>query len=211
MAHAILFEDFSGFILSQGEVRDLIEMLYRWGDAKFVVRTDEGEKKFRGQCKSRMDGRYTITLVRKNIERDFYQKMCVGGNIPAPTLKVAAALVLAHELQHANQHKIHAKNQSFWSAHRYMNRACEREARQFADEKMGEICAYFGVSAPVRQRAAANGGQTEEARAIAELLGECSEVTMDDIREELRASKILNPANVAVVVRALREIGIEIK
>jgi hypothetical protein len=213
MGHSIKFENFQNFILSEDEVRDFIEIFYRWGDDRFTITTNETERSFRGQHSRDLGGRHIITLVAHNIKKDFRDKKRTGGNLVAPTLKVAAGMVLAHELQHANQSKIHKNESSFYGQKkRYWNRACEREAREFVDNNMPEICAYFqapwqGTRAPaIGNHGDANG----EALAVAELLQECSEVTMDDIRDELRASKILNPKNVQIVVDELRKNKVDI-
>jgi hypothetical protein len=211
MDHSIHFKDFGRFILDEHEVQDFIEMFYRWGPAKFTVQTDEKEKVFRGQCHTDMGGHHLITVVRKNIERDFHYKQRIGGNFVAPTLKVAAGAVLAHELQHANQSKLHKFTEGFFQSHRYWNRACERDARQFADEHLAEICAYFGVDAPVRRKGQTIADASQEALSVAGLLSECSQVTMEDIRDELRASKALTPSNVAIVIESLQAQGFDLK
>lgn len=212
MAHTVTFQpSFQGFLLSEAEVRDFIDMFYRWGDAKFNILCDESEKRFRGEHRLGLSGMHIITLVRKNITRDYEAKIRIGGNLQAPTLKVGAGMVLAHELQHANQTKIHKLSESFFKSKSYHHRACERDARAFVDEHMEEICGYFAVPFQSRSRCAGAGNQgeaAEEALAVAALLSECEGVTMDDIREELRASGILNPRNVQAVVGELRRQGL---
>lgn len=225
MAHSITFDKtFSGFVLSEDEVRDFIEMFYRWEDSKFLICRDEKERKFRGQHSQDWSGTHIITLVEKNIKRDFDAKKRTGGNFVAPSLKIAAGMVLAHELQHANQTKLHKHETTFYGKaggmtptgkprmKQYWGRACEREAREFVDNKMPEICAYFqtpweGRGGPTIGN---HGDANREAAAVAELLQECSEVTMEDVKEELRASKILNPRNVIFVVEELKRNGVDI-
>ena len=211
MAHSIRFEQFDDFLLSKDEVRDFIDMFYRWGDAKFIVRTDKNERKVRGRHCVDLGGVHTVSLVKQNIARDFQRGTTIGGNLRAPSLKCAAGMVLAHELQHANQSKLHKQEEGFYRDHRYWNRACERDARQFVDEHIAEICAYFDVSAPVRRKGPAPTGGDSEALAVAGLLSECSEVSMEDIRDELRASGILTPSSVRLVVEHLRGQEIDIK
>ena len=209
--HRIQFdESFAGFILTEDEVRDFIDLFYRWDSGRFLIRRDEKERKFRGEHCYGLDGLHTITLVQKNIRRDYDQGKRVGGNMVAPTIQVAAGMVLAHELQHANQSKTHLRSEGFFNEHRYWNRACERDARMFVDEHLNEICAYFAVPPPMRGRVEGGVVGQDEVLAVADLLGECSDVTMEDIKDELRASRILNPKNVATVVELLKVQGFEV-
>lgn len=210
MAHLITFVDFDGFILRTNTVRDFIELFYRWGDARFFVRTDERERKFRGQ--HWFDGNCThmITLVRKNIERDFQEGRAIGGNLRAPTLETTAGMVLAHELCHANQSLQHKRQERFYTTRRYWDRACEREARLFADEHLEEICSYFAAPFQMTRGSgmmATKGMAAGGAAAVATLLRECPEVTMADVRDELRLAGILNPANVKAVLEELERSG----
>jgi hypothetical protein len=210
--HRVKFDDsFSGFILREDEIRDLVDLFYRWDDGCFIFRCDEKERKFRGEHRYDLGGGHTITLVRKNILRDYESGKSVGGNMVAPTLRVAAGMVLAHELQHANQSKQHTRTEGFFKDHRYWNRACERDARAFVDEHLNEICAYFAVVPPMRSTVVDGVVGQDEVLAVADLLGECSDVTMEDIKDELRISKALNPKNVALVLERLRSQGFEIR
>lgn len=218
MAHIILFkESFQGFILTEPEVTDLIEMFYRWGDSTFVIGCAD-RADFMGEHSGHA-GDHVITLCRSSIEHEFEAKKRVGGNLPAPNLRIAAACVLAHELQHANQTKIHRLKGKFFGhlggrdklgrtkMQRYWHRACERDARQFVDERMPEICAYFDAPFQTMRNGGAvvakewtDGGPQR----VAALLREGGRATMDDIREALRAEGVLSPAAVAEVVALLR-------
>ena len=154
------------------------------------------------------------------INKVFARGLACGGNLKAPTIKVAAAMVLAHELQHANQSLIHKDSSVFYGnlggvtssgkprMKRYRGRACEREAREFADEKLSDICAYFSVPIETRKRVATQ--SESEISDLVEIFSECEEVSMEDIKEELRASKILSPTNVMEVKLQLKEMGIKI-
>lgn len=213
MEHNITFDStFSDFILTQNEVMDLIQLFYRWDDATFLIKQDENERSFRGQHQMTMGNIHNITLVKKNIEKDFKTGLRIGCNHTAPTLKVAAAMVLVHELQHANQTKFHKQSETaFYRDHRYWDRACEREARAYVDEHLNEICAYFSVPPPMRRKQFGHGVGQEEVLAVADLLCECSDVTMEDIKEELRASKVLTPGNVKIVLDIMKSRGFESK
>lgn len=228
MAHRIEIvglENMDGLLTEQA-VRDTINLYYRWGDARFKVicfRNIPEMRRFhndprvkpgvRGEHRwNAFDRLHTISLVRNNIEKAFKEKNAAGGNLPPPALVAAPVMVLTHEIQHANQTQLHpsSPDSSFWNEHRYMNRACEREARAFVDEHLDEICAYFSLP-PVRDRRKVRTGVEQELEDIVDLLCECTEVTMDDVREELRASKILNPKNVTRVLELLGQNGFDIQ
>lgn len=220
------FEKFT--LLTQDEVVDLISTFYRWGPARFLIRTDEKERKFMGQCQSWPD-MHTITLCEKNIRREFGKKGRMGGSMVAPNLKVGAGMVLTHEIQHANQSKLHKGNNKFWGKlggitekgnermQKYWYRACERDARGFVDEHVEEIYAYFDVSTEGLQTLRAcgtigdNGRESGEVSEVIALFMEGTEVSMEDVKEELRQSGVLNPGNVQRVVKELREAGIEVQ
>lgn len=223
-AHSFEFEGWENVegLISRSEVQDFVEMFYRWEGTKFTffgastpadLRKKFNDKRIktglRGECRIFMpERRIHITLVDSTIRNGFTSKTQLGGNLLAPTLNVGAAMVLAHELEHANQFRTHKPTSGFFNEHRYINKASEREARRFADEKLREICAYFSV--PYEVAAARVDPEEEESEidGVISLLSECTEVTMDDVREELRASRILNPANVQEVVRRLKDEGI---
>jgi hypothetical protein len=226
MAHSYKFEGMEDFALSESEIKDIVEMFYRWEDSKFVFDQDKMAKRtYRGQHVCMWDGTHKISFSMKNIEKDFKNKQRIACNMPAPTLKVAAAMVLAHELQHANQEKLHKGEMGFYGRmqgttkngnprmKQYWGRACEREARAFVEEHLNEICAYFAAPFQMRRKAATigdNGSENREVSAVAALLKECPQVTMDDVRDELRASKILTPANVQAVLGILRKAKVNI-
>jgi hypothetical protein len=225
MAHRFAFDSFASIsdLLNEAQVQDFVEMFYRWGDSQWCLAANEKFKRLRGvHSYNPFTDTHTITLCRKNIVEAFEKKLTCGGNVggSAPTLQVAAGFVLAHEIQHANQTKLHRPtDQFFYGKHRkggpekpdpkYWNRACEREARQFVDERASEICAYFGAPAPSmlseRTGARSIGDDGPELLAVADLIGECSEFDLEDVKAELRASGILNPVNVTRVLQLLRE------
>lgn len=222
MAHNIKFVDFQGFdLLSTLQVKELIEMFYRGGDTNFVISTDDfkgkstmGNASYDGFTKT-----HTIKLCQRNITKFFNLTGQSGGDLKAPSVKAAAASVLTHELQHCNQNLIHKGNGIFWGRlggtnikgqprmKRYRGRACEREARAYADEKLNEVCAYFGL--PFAARRAENRTEDhEELDDVIDLLMEVDGPTMDDIKDELRASGLLRPNNVMIVKKELAEQGV---
>jgi len=216
MAHKISFHDFDGFdLLTQAQVRDLIEMFFRGGDTTFFIFADEKEPKNLGHASYDAFGKvHTIMLCKKNIKKHFVLSKQSGGNIKASDVRVAAASVLVHELQHANQNLLHKGKGIFWGQmggtnangrprmQRYRGRACEREAREYADQKMNEVCAYFGLP-PCGRRAEDRTEDHEELDAVIDLLAEIDNPTMNDIKDELRASGLLRPNNVMIVKKEL--------
>ena len=224
MGHTVIFQKFDEkFPLSQAEIVELIDLFYRWGDATFYVNHDIDKPGTRGQHHSDWAGHHYIALAKKAIHNSFKNKQPIGGNVIAPTLKVACACTLVHELMHANQVKFHKGEMGFYGKmigtnargnqrmKHYKGRACEREARAYVDEHINEICAFFAVE-PLRPIATLGGrvGQ-DEVLSVADLLCECEEVSLDDIKDELRISHILNPSNFKTVMDVLKKKGFKIK
>lgn len=221
MAHNIKFVDFQGFdLLNTLQVKDIIEMFYRGSDINFVICAHNldgntmGNASYDGFTKT-----HTIKLCQRNIKKFFEKQGQAGGDLKAPDIRTAAASVLVHELQHCNQNLIHKDNGIFWGKlggitkdgkprmKRYRGRACEREARAYADEKLNELCVYFNLP-PVARRAENRVEDHEELDAVIDLLAEIDHPTMDDIKDELRASGLLRPNNVMIVKKELTEMGV---
>lgn len=214
-------------LLNKDVVCDFIDMFYAYDDqtdVKWII-TAETKSDFHGQHMFNPNTReHYIRLNEKNIRDSFTKGLRrFGGNLNLPDidLMLAAGLVLAHELQHANQSKFHAKDKNFYGylggftangkprMKQYKGRPCERDARAFVDEHLNEVFAYFNRDTPRRSKAAVV-DDTTEVDAVVDLLLECDEVNMDDVRDELRSSKILNFKNVQKVISALREHGMQI-
>lgn len=223
MGHSITFVDFDkNFPLSQKEIEQLVDLFYRWGDTKFFISHDISKRGARGEHHHTWDGHF-IALAKKAIHNSFEKKIAVGGTIVPPTLKVACACTLVHELMHANQVKFHAGEKGFYGKmngvnakghprmKHYWGRACEREARAYVDEHINEICAFFAVDPP--RPTVSMGGRVgqDEVMSVADLLCECEEVTLEDIKDELRISKVLNPSNFKIVMEELKKRGFKIK
>lgn len=224
------FEDFG--LLSKSEVCDFIDMFFMYDDlqTKWIIRNvprgGMAKVDFNGQHMYNPNTReHYITFCLDNIERCFKKgRRDFGGNLKLPdiNLKMAAALILAHELQHANQSKLHTGNELFYGVlggfdakgkprmKHYKGRACERDAREFVDGHLNEIFAYFNLPLPRRNKILV-AEDADELVEVTDLLCECETISMDDVRDELRASKILNPRNVQRVFQILSERGIEIK
>lgn len=224
MGHTVIFQDFDKkFPLSEIEIRDLIDLFYRWEDTIFYINNKVARPRARGEHNSDWQGHHYISLARRSIENTFKEKGGIGGNYPAPTLKTAAAFTLVHELTHANQTKFHKGEKGFYGKmngvnalgnarmKHYWGRACEREARQFVDEHLSEICAYFAVDPPKARMVRGMVPGQDEVLGVADILCECEEVTLDDIKDELRISNVLTPSNFKMVMNELKSRGFKIK
>lgn len=215
MAHTIRFtKDTLDTVLSDDEVRDIIEMLYRWGDDKFNIIFAKKHKRWRGLAQwDSLAREHNVTLYIENIKRDYSVGTVIAGSQKAPSVRAGVAMVLAHELQHCNQVKLHKQDarSGFYGQHHYWNLPCEREARGFVDDRMNEICAYFGLPPVMRRASIKVPTDTKELQAVIRLLLECDGVTSEDINDELRASHLLSPANVSVVKEGLRKAGVEVQ
>lgn len=223
--HSVVFEQ-PPTILSETVICDFIDLFYNYdtdSSTKWIIRVAEKES-FNGQHFYNPNTKeHVITFCEKNI-RKYYNKgrREFGGNLKLPDidLKMAAALVLAHELQHANQSKLHKGHELFYGylggmnsqgkvrMKHYRGRACERDAREFVDVHLNEIFAYFNLPSPRRSKVLV-ATDPDEMADVADLLCECEEITMDDVRDELRASRILNPKNVQRLLEILRDRGVE--
>jgi hypothetical protein len=222
--HRFVFEglDKAHGAVTEQMLREFVQLYYRWEDTTFRIVIAENPSEMRKiHCDPRIkntirgESRYnyvarehTITLVRSNIEKDFMAGAVMGGdNFSPQTLSMAYAMVLVHEIQHANQYKVHSSKERFWNSRTYRDRACEREARQKVDESINEIAAYFGAQ-PVRRHKQHVENGLEELEDVVGLLLECDTITIDDVRDELRMSKILNPKNVQIVMQMLKNEGV---
>lgn len=213
MGHSVVFAEFDDFkLLTYQEVVDLIDTFYRWDDAEFRIVGRDSHKGRRGShIYNGLERVHVITLSRPNIEAGVRAGQRMGGNGRAPNARIGAAMVLTHELQHANQSKLHSNNEIFYRTKKYNKRPCEREARQFVDDNLATIAAVMGVDVPsVPKRRSAMEAQVDPVQEVAELLGECEEVSVGDIVDELRRAGLVNPQNVARTRQLLQERGVRI-
>jgi len=209
MANRIVFSEFNERLvgLTKTEVKDLVDVLYRTGDGNFVIHGHmrAGEKPaIRGLCVGdNLFGSVEIYIAPERIVKSYHEGRPVGGNRPALSQKMAVAAVLAHELQHANQYRVHnSTHSSFFGKKRskYRARASEREARNFADENVEVIARVLGVELPKKKCAAV---QIDNVEMIAKWLADVGDVEVVDIVEELRSIGMNNAANVAKVKELL--------
>ena len=225
--HNVTFEGVPT-LLTPEVICDFIDMFYNYDtdkQTKWIISLDE-KADFNGQHWYNPNVKeHHVVFCEKNIRKHFEKgRRDFGGNVKVPNLTVntAAALVLAHELQHANQSKLHKGNELFYGylggfnsqgrprMKNYKGRACERDAREFVDAHLNEIFAYFNLPPPRRNKVLVV-NDSDELADVANILCECPEISMDDVRNELRASNILNPKNVQRLLEILHDRGVEFK
>lgn len=218
MPHAVTFEEWrdASSLLTEEQVRALIDLLYRGEDDRFVIYgcLPEGIRGPRrdslgGMHQKLLDGRHCIHLVPKNIRSRASRGGAIGGNRKVSDPKLAIGLVLAHELQHANQTLNHKPGSSFYGKpfQRYAAHACEREARQYADDNLGLVAGVLGISLP-------NGGfQTDNATELVDVIDcflDLDEMPVADLILELKECGINNPENVRRCREKLQEYGVRV-
>jgi len=214
MGHTITFHNPGAFqILSTDEITDLINFFYRWKDTKFRVVCDDNSRTRRGaHLYMHPERMHQITLSAHAMSIGFHSGLRMGGNGPAPSLRMGAAMVVAHELQHANQAGQHLANERFYTHRDYNTRPCEREARSFVDSHMRELMTMVApellqVHIPVTAMCADQDGIGE----VVGLFEGLSEVTVTDIRTELRLSGMNTVKNFEMVRDQLVGLGIRIR
>lgn len=206
MANHILLDNYMaqhGRLLS-GQVKDLIDVLFRGDDRTVRIHSYMHESRLRKptlglHMYSPFFREHDIYLAPEKIKSCFEEGRSPAGNKKAPDLKIAVGMVLAHELMHANQAIIHTGHpESFYGKKRsrYRMRPCEREARAFADESIPVIAGVLGIELKKEQLVDV---PEDEVQLVAECLAETDEVSIQDIVEELRQSGLNNIVNLQKV------------
>lgn len=140
----ITFEDFETVTrlgVSEASVRDIVTMFYDGPPGtRFIIR-DEAKtrrKGIRGEHTMSL-GTHVITLFSGNIVAGFRSESGTvgGGNVRCHDLRSAIVSVLLHEIRHASQRERYVPGTRFWKG-AYRRRACEVDARRFADESLAE-------------------------------------------------------------------------
>lgn len=199
------------FKLHESEIRDLIDIFYRWTPGKFLIDVKDTDRgKLRGSHRNTL-GSHVITLFPRVIADHVMKGLNVGGNSKASSSRLGEAMVLVHEIQHANQTGTHgSRKQIFFNARGYLGRPCERDARGFVDENRSMILNYFQepVEAPsVGLDTDDEDLQGDPLQMVADDLGELQMVVMGDIIRKLRSVGINNAANVQTVRKILIGMG----
>lgn len=204
-------------LLSEQEIRDLVDVLFRGGRSFYVYGSMHESKAKPGPSGRKTLGLHmfhTITdeheiyLDPIGIIETFEMSRPTGGNRIAPTPEMAMGMVLAHEIQHANQTIVHSTHPTAFYGRkrsRYRTRACEREARMFADDSVPLIAGVLGVEMQKEQLVEV---PPDELELLADCLAEADEITTVDIVEELRQSGLNNAVNVFKVKALLEDRGV---
>lgn len=201
-----------GDYITTQEIKDIVDVMYRWSDASFLIEISgkKGKGGVRGlhQLNS-INNAHMITLFVNNIISSVDRKRRVGGNFPAKDIRTGIAMVLTHEVQHANQARLHGSNEIFYTKKVYASRPCEVEARNFVDENMHII---NSVLCTTNHSAHLHKGEhiplADEIKDVAALFECCDDVSIGDIVCELRNSGINNAKNLQSIVKSLNDNGI---
>ena len=206
-------ENFSD-VFTRDDVRDIIELFYRYdGNFRIVgsIKQKKGKKrKMAGEhVFDPLMNEHVVSLSREVIEMTLKWKLRLGGNGVPENMKMAVAMVLTHEIQHANQTRTHDADEKFYKTRVYNKRPCERDARSFVDKNMSILSEFIGCKKQGLERNK-HLRAAEEVPDIISLFDGFDRVSIHDIKEELRISGIDNPKNVERVVKDLKEKGVDI-
>lgn len=196
-------------VITKEEATDAIGLFFRGNDVSFHISTDIDKRRRGNHTYNSILRRHSIILSRVSIQDGFEKKERMGGNTAAPTLKMAALMVIAHETQHANQTLSHSYAEEFYTTSKYERRPCERDARKFVDSNMDVLADLAGVSL-VKVRAPKgqdHGSPSDMIQSVADDLSEIGEVTLEDIQESLKAANACNSKNVCRVAEILERKG----
>lgn len=205
MNNDILFVEFDRCPISRQEAQDIVDSLFR-SSRRFTLygRMKKGkEAKTRGLHIRSIDGVHEIYLNPKLIEECVKGKVACGGNLVSPNVRLAFGMVLAHELQHANQTITHAEGERAFVGGKYSARACEREAREFADTNVQIIAGILGVN--LKKEQVVQAAPTGELDDVIDSFRGVDDVSVQDIVEELRQSGLNTATN---VLKVRKELGI---
>lgn len=206
-------------VLGQHEAEDLVNVLFRFDGTFHLHGMMRADRRFRPtlglHSYDEIGSRHDVYLSSEKIESCFAEGRPCGGNVRAPSLRVAYGMVLAHEIQHANQHRVHdSAHATFFGKRRskYRVRPCEREARLFADDSVRAIAGVLGEelpSSPLVVIPADELTQVVESMASGSLYDE-GQVSMGELVAELRRSGINNAASVSRARELLADQGITV-
>lgn len=210
MALEIVCDGFNPVLLTKQQVKEIIELFFNGTDTKFCVMTGSGKASSRSargvHIYNLLGGYHEIYLNTPLIINHYSRRLPMGGNRVAVSVQHAAALVLCHEVQHANQTLKHRSEHEFYKG-KYRARACEREAREFADKNYDMLAAFVGKQ--IVKHRSGDYVPCDMGRLI-ESLKEAGTVTFDDVREGLRLTDSNNAKSFEVLVSSLREAGVRV-
>lgn len=202
-------------IVSEHEMQDLVSAFYRYDQH---VRISIGRKPSdpRDRKKKTMGlhfwtgTHHSIDIFVDNIRDSFKGGTRAGGNYPPPSFKMAVGMVLVHELTHANQAHTHSRDERFYNARVYKSRPCEREARATVDGNMRIISEILSEPFVQSNVLIERPPEDQEILDIVDSFSLLDEVKLDDIKDELRSSRILTPSNVLKISDMLRSLEVQI-
>lgn len=151
-----------------------------------------------------------INLYVETIRKHFGRKIHCGGNFVCASYEASVMAVFVHEVQHANQALIHVDaGEKFWRGRSYYGRPCEVDARRFVDENRQQIANILG------EELSASAPEDIDDRELlfGHFLGfflEFEEVSLDEIRDQLRSSKMNNPIYVGRLLENLETEGVTV-
>lgn len=208
MTHVITFYNFHVLeeYISKEEITDIIDLFYKWRDSKFSIVCLDERSNLRGlYMYKEFEKMHVITLNLFSIQNSILKKMRVGGNFPSTSVRIGIAMVLVHEIQHANQGGVHKRNEHFYTHENYETRPCEQEARYTVDSNMRSILSILNEDdfcyLPIYKNEIVVKDSVED---VARIFKSFAQVSIFDIIEELRLSGLNCPKNV-LKIRSLLE------
>jgi hypothetical protein len=149
-----------------------------------------------------------INLYVETIRQHFGKKLHCGGNFPCASYEASVLSVFVHEVQHANQALIHTNaNERFWRGRSYLGRPCEVDARRFVDENRQLITEILGGQLEA-DASEDNEDREQMLGHFLEFFMEFEEVPLEEIRSQLRSSKMNNPVYIGRLLEGLAAEGV---
>jgi hypothetical protein len=215
MGHLFSFTGSENFedVLDEDEMVDIVTFFYKWGDARFEIMCDGDSERTRGaHIYLPVQETHVITLSRRAIDAGVSRGYRLGGTKPAPTVRVGTAMVLTHEVQHANQAGLHRAGERFYTVKNYERRPCERDARAFVDQHTDQIRALLGDQGSFAEGTGVHRAPctTDGLEDVADLFDELPEVRLGDLVHELRLSGLNSPKNVVTCREILEGRGVRV-
>lgn len=202
-------------LVTEEQAKALVDILFKGEDQRFTLHGHLPENVSRakskglgGQHRVELDGSHCIHVVPENIRSRCGKNGVVGGNRRVSDPRLGAGLVLAHELQHANQTLVHKPGSQFYGKpfQPYLAQAAEREARAAADDNYSLVAATLGIELP---RELPPTDTTEaDLEDFVDCFSDLAEVHVKDLVEELRGWGMNNPENIRKARTMLNEVGV---
>lgn len=151
-----------------------------------------------------------INLYTETIRKHFGKKIHCGGNFVCASYEASVISVFVHEVQHANQALIHPDSgEKFWRGRSYFGRPCEVDARRFVDENRHQIANILGAELELATPEELEDSESLFGHFLAFFM-EFEEVSIDEIRSQLRSSKMNNPIYMGRIMESLSAEGVTV-